>query len=116
MIIVETKVAMHDHSQHSRDRSPTTRRGTDGGLTVVKDPVCGMTVDPKMTPHHFELDGKTHHFCSAGCRTKFVAEPAMYLEPKPMSRPPAASVGTVYTCPMHPQIRQNGPGFCPLRS
>ena len=79
------------------------------------DPVCGMTVDPEKTPHRFAVAGETHHFCSAGCRSKFAADPRRYLE-KSSSGPPDAPApeGTVYTCPMHPEIRQIGPGSCPI--
>jgi Cu+-exporting ATPase len=71
-----------------------------------------MTVDPARTPHRAEYSGETYHFCSAGCRTKFVAEPTRYLTPAPVA--PAAPVGTIYTCPMHPEVRQVGPGACPI--
>jgi len=78
----------------------------------VKDPVCGMTVDPAATPHHAEHDGQDYHFCSAGCRAKFVASPESYLGG---ARPePEAAPGTIWTCPMHPQIRRDGPGTCPI--
>ncbi|MBX9609581.1 MAG: heavy metal translocating P-type ATPase, partial [Gammaproteobacteria bacterium] len=76
-----------------------------------KDPVCGMTVKPD-SPHVFEHAGVTHRFCSAGCRTKFAAEPARYLGPRPAPAPVVP--GAIYTCPMHPEIRQDGPGECPL--
>ena len=80
---------------------------------TVTDPVCGMTVDPAKTQHHAEHEGHAFHFCSAGCRTKFVADPGRYLkaeaEPEPEAPP-----GTIYTCPMHPEIRQVGPGSCPI--
>lgn len=78
----------------------------------VKDPVCGMTVDPAATPHHAEHDGQDYHFCSAGCRAKFVASPESYLGgARPESE---AAPGTIWTCPMHPQIRRDGPGTCPI--
>ena len=83
-------------------------------VPMVKDLVCGMTVDSNKTPHRHELDGKTYYFCSAGCRAKFMAEPAKYLKPKPAPVSSATTAGTIYTCPMHPQIRQIGPGFCPI--
>ena len=83
-------------------------------VPVVKDRVCGMTVDSNKTPHRHELDGKTYYFCSAGCRAKFMAAPATYLKPKPAPVPSATTAGTIYTCPMHPQIRQIGPGSCPI--
>ena len=76
------------------------------------DPVCGMTVDPVTSKHRFDYRGETHHFCSAGCRTKFAAAPEQYLD---KSKPKAeAPEGAIYTCPMHPQIRQVGPGSCPI--
>jgi P-type Cu+ transporter len=75
------------------------------------DPVCGMTVDPHTAKHRAEHRGHTYYFCSAGCRTKFANDPQKYLgtrEPEPVAE------GTVYTCPMHPEIRQVGPGSCPI--
>jgi len=79
----------------------------------VKDPVCGMRVDAKTTPHHAGHDGQEYHFCSARCREKFVADPAQYLSgdtgPEPIATP-----GAIWTCPMHPEIRQEGPGTCPI--
>jgi Cu+-exporting ATPase len=79
----------------------------------ARDPVCGMTVDPHKTPHRFAHAGHTYYFCSAGCRTKFSADPAKYLAPSTTETPPVPE-GTIYTCPMHPQIRQVGPGSCPI--
>ncbi|QWT21082.1 heavy metal translocating P-type ATPase [Bacillus sp. NP157] len=75
------------------------------------DPVCGMTVDPAKTAHHATRDGHDYHFCCAGCRTKFIADPAKYLGPKEPEAP--MPPGTIYTCPMHPDVRQEGPGSCP---
>lgn len=75
-----------------------------------RDPVCGMRTDsgaPKYVAGH---DGHTYHFCSAGCRDKFVADPSRYLENR---SGPTAPEGTIYTCPMHPEVRQEGPGDCP---
>ena len=82
------------------------------GATTVKDPVCGMTVDPARTPHHVEHAGAAYHFCSAGCRTRFAADPERYLKPKLQAEPVVP--GAIYTCPMHPEIRQEGPGSCPI--
>jgi len=79
---------------------------------LAKDPVCGMTVDPATAKHRAEHDGRTYSFCSDGCRGKFAADPAKYLNPPPPAAPPPA--GTIYTCPMHPEIRQVGPGACPI--
>nr|WP_315778132.1 MULTISPECIES: heavy metal translocating P-type ATPase [unclassified Bradyrhizobium] len=78
----------------------------------VIDPVCGMSVDPATSKHRFEHEGHTFHFCSAGCRTKFAADPDKYRGER--ESPPAMPAGTIYTCPMHPEIRQVGPGTCPI--
>jgi P-type Cu+ transporter len=78
----------------------------------VIDPVCGVSVDPHTTPHRHTYQGCPYYFCSAGCRTKFAADPARYLSPAAAA--PAVTPGTIYTCPMHPQIRQIGPGSCPI--
>src|SRR4051812_44841887 len=96
----------HDHAGHGHEHLHV------GGNATVRDPVCGMMVDPASSKHRFDHHGKTYHFCSAGCRTKFAADPTAYLDgnkPKP-----DAPEGTIYTCPMHPQIRQVGPGSCPI--
>ncbi|HWI18514.1 MAG TPA: heavy metal translocating P-type ATPase, partial [Vicinamibacterales bacterium] len=79
----------------------------------VIDPVCGMTVDPHETPHRHSHKHHTYYFCSGGCRTKFAADPAKYLD---KNSAPAEELppGTIYTCPMHPEIRQIGPGSCPI--
>ena len=95
-----------DHPDHGGQASAGER---------VRDPVCGMTVDPQATAHRQSFAGRTYYFCSAGCRARFAAEPRKYLEPE-TGRPPATPVpqGTIYTCPMHPEIRQAGPGHCPI--
>ncbi|MBV6475492.1 MAG: Silver exporting P-type ATPase [Rhodocyclaceae bacterium] len=78
-----------------------------------KDPVCGMSVKPD-SPHATVLDGRTIRFCSAKCLAKFQAEPQRYLAPAAAPAPAeAAPAGTEYTCPMHPEVRQIGPGTCP---
>jgi len=80
---------------------------------MSQDPVCGMTVKSE-SPHQSVLEGISYRFCSAKCKTKFDAEPARYLAPAETSaEPPAADPGAEYTCPMHPEIRQIGPGSCP---
>ncbi|MDB5402401.1 MAG: copper-translocating P-type ATPase [Rhodopila sp.] len=86
---------------------------TQDAAAATTDPVCGMQVNPAISKHRFQHAGTTFHFCSAGCRTKFEADPAKYLAPKaPRSAP--ANTDAVYTCPMHPEIRQHGPGSCPI--
>ncbi len=96
----------HDHASHGHHDHPA------GGKADVRDPVCGMSVDPATSKHRFDYLGNTYHFCSAGCRTKFAADPRGHLD---NSKPKAAAPeGAIYTCPMHPQIRQVGPGSCPI--
>ncbi len=81
----------------------------------VLDPVCGMTVDPATSKHRFDYQGETYHFCCAGCRSKFAADPGKYLDKsKAEAKPSHIPEGTIYTCPMHPEIRQVGPGSCPI--
>jgi P-type Cu+ transporter len=77
------------------------------------DPVCGMTVDPATSVHHADHAGETVHFCSAKCKEKFIADPAHYLNYAPRPAPVAAE-GAIWICPMHPEIRQAGPGSCPI--
>ena len=95
-----------DHHNHGGHASAGGR---------VRDPVCGMTVDPLTTAHRQSFAGHDYFFCSAGCQAKFVADPPKYLGTE-VSEPPPAPVpqGTIYTCPMHPEIRQAGPGHCPI--
>jgi Cu+-exporting ATPase len=84
----------------------------------VKDPVCGMTVDPDRTPHHDVHAGTTYHFCGARCAERFQAAPEQFLaggarESAVQPAPPGAA-GVEYTCPMHPEVVQIGPGSCPI--
>jgi Cu+-exporting ATPase len=95
---------MEDHHGH---RHPV-QHGT------VRDPVCGMAVAPDTAKYRTELAGAVYYFCGAGCQTKFLANPVKYL--KPDAGPPKSSAepDAAYTCPMHPEIRQTGPGSCPI--
>jgi Cu+-exporting ATPase len=78
------------------------------------DPVCGMTVDPAIARDSLVHGGATFYFCGNSCLHKFQADPAKYLN-KPNAPPSAqAAPVTTYTCPMHPQIRQDHPGTCPI--
>ncbi len=81
----------------------------------VRDPVCGMMVDLATTPHRTTHAGETYGFCSAGCLGKFEADPAYYLQPEEERRAAEAMPeGTIFICPMHPEVRQEGPGDCPI--
>jgi len=87
---------------------------TVSSAKTARDPVCGMMVDPHTTPHRAEHNGHPAYFCSAGCRAKFIADPVRYLTPVEARAHAAVPEGTIYTCPMHPQVRQSGPGACPI--
>ena len=82
----------------------------------VSDPVCGMRVDPESSSHHFDHNGQTYWFCCSGCRIKFQADPEKYLNRDSTAAEEAADLpeGTQFTCPMHPEVVQVGPGDCPL--
>jgi Cu+-exporting ATPase len=106
-----------DAEDHRHPLSPDAAAVTGGrpsaGPQLVKDPVCGMDVDPHSAKHRADYAGHTYYFCSAQCRERFVAEPTKYLAPEAAEAEPVPE-GTIYTCPMHPQIRQVGPGSCPI--
>ncbi|MEM7583224.1 MAG: heavy metal translocating P-type ATPase [Acidobacteriota bacterium] len=79
------------------------------------DPICGMTVDPANAAHRFEFEGELYYFCCAGCREKFAADPAKHLSPSSAdASPEPMPEGTIYTCPMDPEVQQVGPGGCPI--
>jgi Cu+-exporting ATPase len=82
------------------------------GEASPRDPVCGMSVDSASSRHRFDHRGETYHFCSSGCRTRFAADPTQHLANNKPKGP--VQEGAIYTCPMHPQIRQLGPGSCPI--
>jgi heavy metal translocating P-type ATPase len=93
----------HSHHTHGVGQAPAR---------TEKDPVCGMSVaanDERCVEHA----GRKYYFCCTGCQTKFAANPEQYLDPRPTA-PGKAIAGAVYTCPMHPEVRRNGPGSCPI--
>src|ERR1044071_2427972 len=96
---------MHSQNDHS------CCSHTKSHAHTVKDPVCGMDVDPHTAKHRTEHEGRPYYFCSAGCKAKFEAEPGKYLSPRALE---PVQEGAIYTCPMHPEIRQVGPGACPV--
>jgi Cu+-exporting ATPase len=96
---------------HAQNEGRTALSGpTNAG---VIDPVCGMTVDPLTAAHRHSHQGRSHFFCSAGCRARFAADPEKYLDAEGRKAAPAPA-GAIYTCPMHPEIRRPGPGSCPI--
>jgi len=82
----------------------------------LKDPVCGMNVT-EQSPHYLQHAGKMFYFCSAGCKGKFAENPTQYHQSSPVNTEPVTAeinaTGTIYTCPMHPEVRQDKPGVCP---
>jgi Cu+-exporting ATPase len=99
-------------SDHAAAKNAPSVRGSTGGSVV--DPVCGMNVD-SATAAHLEHGDRTVYFCSPGCQAKFAAHPDQY--PAPPQAPavvPTSPSGAIYTCPMHPQIREHAPGNCPI--
>jgi P-type Cu+ transporter len=81
---------------------------------IAIDPACKMKVDPSKTSHRLDYQGQPIYFCSDGCRKKFAADPAKYLDGASPAQTAPVAEGAIYTCPMHPQIRQVGPGACPI--
>ncbi len=97
----------HRHAGHEGHGST----GGPASAGAVRDPVCGMKVDPHTAKHRADFEGHPFYFCSAGCRTKFITDPKAYLTER---APQPVVEGAIYTCPMHPEIRQVGPGTCPI--
>jgi Cu+-exporting ATPase len=101
----------HHGHHHVHAGQPEHADAAAAGL--AKDPVCGMTVDPHNARHTALHAGRPYYFCSAGCRSKFLAAPERYLSPQRTKVEPVPE-GAIYTCPMHPEVRQAGPGSCPI--
>ncbi|MGE3744488.1 MAG: heavy metal translocating P-type ATPase [Sphingomonadaceae bacterium] len=109
-------MAESKHSAHSGNHGccgghEEHGEGTPPGLAV--DPVCGMIVDPQQTSHHATHAGQDYHFCSVSCREKFAADLERYLS-TPAAHAAEVPPGAIWTCPMHPEIRQDHPGACPI--
>lgn len=102
----------HHHGQHDGHGGQKGQGGQNESGVI--DPVCGMTVDPHTAKHRHEFEGRTYYFCSGKCRERFSAEPAKYLKPEDRAAAEPVPTGAIYTCPMHPEIRQQGPGSCPI--
>ena len=101
----------HDQSAHRQHAIPETHVSHAGHS--VTDPVCAMTVDPHTAKHRHTHAGMPYYFCSARCRERFIGDPAKYLKAATVPEPPVPAAA-IYTCPMHPEIRQQGPGSCPI--
>ena len=95
--------------QHHRSGTPPT---VPDSPTDLKDPVCGMKVTAQ-SAHTLKHEGRPYYFCSAKCQGKFAANPLQYLVSTATAVSAPAAADTVYTCPMHPEIRQDHPGNCP---
>src|SRR4051812_13624640 len=96
----------------------------------VRDPVCGMNVDPEKAAATFVHDGRTYYFCAPVCRDRFQADPEWYLSLAEKAKPAMSEVSKeaqekgrtesgrtesgAWTCPMHPEVQANGPGHCPI--
>src|SRR5215204_5520627 len=104
----------HQHHHEAQGAAVSHRDAANENQEAMRDPVCGMTVDPHTTPHRYSYGGRTYYFCSAGCLRKFSADPQKYITPAQAKAAESLPDGTIYTCPMHPQIRQVGPGSCPI--
>jgi Cu+-exporting ATPase len=104
--------------QNDKRQTHPLQKGPESELNAdspMKDPVCGMTVT-KASQHHLEHNSRLFYFCSAQCKSKFEVSPEKYTDKKVSAAPPppeAAKPGAIYTCPMHPEIRQDHPGDCP---
>jgi len=111
----------HDPASESENVKPAAQASSCcGGATQnpaqaggAIDPVCGMSVDPQTAKYRHTHKGETYYFCAASCRAKFASNPDKYLSPDDHPDE-AVPEGTIYTCPMDPQIRQIGPGSCPI--
>jgi P-type Cu+ transporter len=112
-----SQVSVHNHAAH--DHAACNHDPNDGKAT---DPVCGMSVNRETAKHRFSYQGQEYLFCCAGCRTKFESDPegsltrhrARQAGVQPQVPKGAVDASAAYTCPMHPEIRQIGPGSCPI--
>lgn len=105
---------------HPSSHSPDPARRPGGFLPLLNatgneaiDPVCGMTVRPESAAGAHPYQGQTYHFCSTHCLQKFQANPERYLQPT-QGPEPMPTAGATYTCPMHPEVREDHPAACPL--
>ena len=100
---------MDMHAHHHHGSHPPAEPASPKDL---KDPVCGMTVT-EQSEHKLTHEGRPYYFCSAKCQGKFAANPLQYLVSTAPEDTAPAPAGTIYTCPMHPEVQQDHPGNCP---
>ena len=100
------------HTAHAHDAHHGHHHGGHESGNQVKDPVCGMMVDPAAGKPHMTYKGHEYHFCSDSCHSKFKADPEKYLTAQSAAAP--AIKGAQYTCPMHPEVIRDEPGSCPI--
>ncbi|HAU22749.1 MAG TPA: haloacid dehalogenase [Erythrobacter sp.] len=103
---------MTNHQDHYHNCCQQGHAHSDSAQKI--DPVCGMSVDPDATPNHAQHDGQDYHFCSARCVTRFEENPERWLNPELAAEDEPVPEGTIWTCPMDPEIRQDHPGVCPI--
>jgi P-type Cu+ transporter len=82
-----------------------------GTIVTVRDPVCGMTVDPVKAAGKYEYQGQSYYFCNPKCKERFQTDPEKYLHPA--AQPAMSPKGSSYICPMDPEVNQDHPGACP---
>jgi len=103
----------HEHKNHGNQAPAGGGGANKDNAANATDPVCGMKLDPQSTSETHEHAGVTYHFCSKRCLSQFQADPTKYLAKSVPAAPPVPTKGAKYTCPMHPEIMQEGPGSCP---
>ncbi|MBX9869784.1 MAG: HAD-IC family P-type ATPase, partial [Burkholderiaceae bacterium] len=110
---METEILTHNAGvDHKLNDSVPASSDIAPEAPALKDPVCGMKVTPQST-YQFNFQQQDYFFCCAGCQTKFAADPQKYLAPKAAPADIEVADGQMYTCPMHPEIRQDHQGTCP---
>jgi Cu+-exporting ATPase len=110
----ESRKPHHGGQRHAEHDRCAGAAGNDGAAAdTARDPVCGMTVAREGNPRQAAHAGETYYFCSDHCLKKFGADPEGVLDGSALKPPPAAA-DALYTCPMHPEVQQKGPGTCPL--
>jgi Cu+-exporting ATPase len=114
--VAESTQAHGAHSGHDHDRERGSYTHGDHAPIAtpekVLDVVCGMTVDPATATQRYAYHGREYFFCGSRCRERFAADPESFLTPRKSA--PAMPAGTIYICPMDPEVRQEGPGTCPI--